>query len=59
METEHVTIELLKKVFPNSLVRLEVTFGQLPPNLKSRKTFDCIETMVREPYIDEDVSLTG
>ena len=58
METERATIELLKEVFPNSLVGLEVTYGQLPSNLKARKTFNYIKTMAREPYIDQDAALT-
>ena len=57
METERATIELLKGVFHNGLVGLEVTFGQLPPNLKARKAFDYIETMATEPYIDLDAAL--
>ena len=52
METERPTVELLKKVFPNSLVRLEVTYGQLPTNLKGRKSFDYIKTMTKELHIN-------
>ena len=57
METERTTVELLKEIFPNSLVGLEVTYGQLPPNLKARKAFAHIEKMAKKPYIDLEAAL--
>ena len=58
METECATLHLLKEVFPNSLVELEVTYGQLPPNLKARKAFEHIEKMAKKPYVDHEAALT-
>ena len=58
METERATVHLLKEVFPNSLVRLEVTYGQLPPNLKARTAFEHIEKMAKQPHVDHEATLT-
>ena len=57
METERSTIYLLKGVFPNSLIGLEVMHGQLPPNLKGKKALVYIQMLAKEPRIDHDAAL--
>ena len=58
METERAAVHLLKEVFPNSLVGLEVTYGQLPPNLKARTAFEHIEKMAKQPHVDHEAALS-
>ena len=57
METEHATVYLLKEVFPNSLVGLEVMFGYLPPNLRGRTAFEYTKKMAKEPRINHNAAL--
>ena len=57
MKMEHATVHLLKEVFPNSLVGLEVMYGQLPPNLKRKTALEYIKKMAKEPRIDHNATL--
>ena len=54
---EHATVHLLKEVFPNSLVGLEVMYGQLPPNLTGKTALEYIKKIAKEPRIDHDAAL--
>ena len=58
METERSTVLLLKEVFPNSLVGLEVMPGLLPPNLKSKKALVYIQKLAKDPRNDHDAIIT-
>ena len=58
MEVEHSTVLLLKEVFPNCLVGLEVMPGLLPPNLKSKKALAYIQKLAKDPRNDHDATLT-
>ena len=50
-------IFLLKKVFPKSLVGLEVIPGILPPNLKSKRALKYIQKLAKDPRQDHDAVL--
>ena len=57
METERFTVHLLKEIFLNSLVGLEVMPGQLPPNLKGKKALGYIQKLAKDPRNDHDAAL--
>ena len=57
METERSTVLLLKEIFPNSLVGLEVMPGQLPPYLKGKKALAYIQKLANDPRNDHDAAI--
>ena len=57
MDTEQAAIALLKSLFSDSLVGLEVSLKQLSPTLISREAFNYIETIVIKPFIDQGTAL--
>ena len=56
IETEHTTVDLLKEVFPKSLVGLEVMYVQLPPNLKGKTALKYKKKLAKEQCIDHDAA---
>ena len=58
MEVKRSVVIVLKEVFPNSLVGLEVMPGLLPPNLKSKKALAYIQKLAKDPRNDHDATLT-
>ena len=57
METECSTVLLLKEIFPNSLVGLEVMPGLLPPNLKGKKALAYIQKLTKDPQNGHDATI--
>ena len=58
MEVERSTVLVLKEVFPNSLVGLEVMPGLLSLNLKSKKALAYIQKLAKDSRNDHNVTLT-
>ena len=58
MDAERAAVHVLKEIFPNSLVGLEVTYGHLSPNLKTRTVFAHIKKMAKQPHVDHEAALS-
>ena len=57
MKINRVTVELLKKLFPNRLVGKEIGYKRLSSNLTAKEAYMYIKKMTVKPFVDQDTAL--